>query len=110
MSVFTDLGVLVAAPPSMTEAASRDRPDTDIEVDIDIGIDDALSLLVNERRRLAIPFVIEEAAGEFDIVDIVQYIATHEYGTAYTAADRVRVHVSLYQKVPTCGVWGASPD
>jgi hypothetical protein len=97
MSIFTAVGALIAAPPSTTETTSSKLSETDVEVDVDIGVDDALSLLGNERRRQTIRFASEEAAGEFDIADIVQYIATHECGQAYTAADRKRVYVSLYQ-------------
>lgn len=85
-----------------------------LEPDPEIDVDDALSLIATERRRLAIRFAIEDSDGVFDLVDVVRYITTYQYGTDYTSSERKRVYISLYQshmpKLVEAGVLGRIDD
>lgn len=87
MTVTDLLGKIVSSPVSSEHSGAQ----------AELDIDTALSLLSNERRRLTLRFAIEEADGEFDLVDVVRDIATYEYGPEYTSSERKRVYISLYQ-------------
>lgn len=76
-----------------------------------IDTDTALSLLANKRRRLIIRYAIEETDGVFDLVEVVRYITTHQYGDDYTGSERKAVYVSLYQvHIPDLVDTGALED
>lgn len=64
---------------------------------VELEIEEALDVLSNERRRLAIKFVSEHEGEEFDLNDIVRYIATDQYGPKFDSIQRKRVYVAMYQ-------------
>jgi hypothetical protein len=64
---------------------------------LDLDIDEALDVLSNERRRLAIRFIHAQGSGEFDLNEVVRYITTEECGLDFDSMERKRVYVSLYQ-------------
>ncbi|WP_435346057.1 DUF7344 domain-containing protein [Haloarchaeobius sp. HRN-SO-5] len=67
---------------------------------VDIGVDDALGLLANSRRRHVIQALAATSDGELHISDVSRRIAAHECDTtpdAVTGEERKRVYVALYQ-------------
>ena len=96
MSAFERLGAMVSLPSTDDAHADTSRTD-DTASDPDVDIDTALSLLTNERRRLAIRFVVEQATGEFGLDDIADALAAIQYGPEYTSSERKREYISLYQ-------------
>lgn len=67
------------------------------EPELDLEIDDALDVLSNRRRRLVIRFIHAQGGGEFDLNEVVRFIATEEYGPEFDSTQRKRVYISLYQ-------------
>ena len=69
------------------------------EPELGTGLDlaDALDVLANERRRLAIRFVADHDGGEFELDDIVDYVATGQYGAGFDRPERKRVYIASYQ-------------
>lgn len=69
----------------------------DSQPQLDLDIDEALDVLSNKRRRLAIRFIHVQGGGEFDLNEVVRYIATEEYGHDFDSMERKRVYISMYQ-------------
>lgn len=61
----------------------------------ELGVDEVLDVLKNERRRLVIEVLAEEGMMTWE--DLPREVANRQAGGSATELERKRVHVSLYQ-------------
>ena len=81
------------------------------ENDTEFTIDEATEVLRSERRRRLLEYLDEAENGEADLSTVAEAVAEFECGTGYSAEERKRVYIALYQShVPKLEEYGVVED